>query len=272
MELERSDPRDRDATRRVLRRPGPNDGAIHSGTVCRRNGTAETRTLDDEITVYGFYYDLDLFSDFTYYLDDPTKGDKFEQQDRRWVVGLDAHHTRSSQWFGRTVDNTVGLQVRNDWVNNGLYRTDDRARTDKNDSNACNDDPIDACTPNPNLVAVLPAVTDLNGFTDTMVGVYVENKIQWTDKFRTVLALRGDDATYVVTSLTPGYTATELPGAPVVNFAAAKSGTASTFLPEPKASVIFGPWSKTEFYVQGGFSFHSNDARGATQTQGTDFA
>jgi hypothetical protein len=29
--------------------------------------------------------------------------------------------------------------------------------------------------------------------------------------------------------------------------------------------LIFGPWSKTEFYVQGGFSFHSNDAHGATQ-------
>jgi outer membrane receptor protein involved in Fe transport len=33
-----------------------------------------------------------------------------------------------------------------------------------------------------------------------------------------------------------------------------------------KLSLIFGPWSKTEFYVQGGFGFHSNDARGATQT------
>ena len=31
--------------------------------------------------------------------------------------------------------------------------------------------------------------------------------------------------------------------------------------------MIFGPWSKTEFYVQGGFSFHSNDARGATQRE-----
>ena len=30
--------------------------------------------------------------------------------------------------------------------------------------------------------------------------------------------------------------------------------------------MILGPWSKTEFYVQGGFSFHSNDGRGATQT------
>ncbi len=39
------------------------------------------------------------------------------------------------------------------------------------------------------------------------------------------------------------------------------------FLPEPKASLIFGPWAKTEFYVEGGFSFHSNDVRGATQRE-----
>jgi outer membrane receptor protein involved in Fe transport len=30
--------------------------------------------------------------------------------------------------------------------------------------------------------------------------------------------------------------------------------------------LIFGPWKKTELYLQGGFSFHSNDGRGATQT------
>ena len=218
-----------------------------------------------KITVYGLYYDLDLFSDFTYYLDDPIKGDQFEQQDRRFVFGLDAHHRISSQWLGRKVENTFGLQVRNDWVHSGLYRTENRVRTDKDDSNACNDEPVDACNTNPNLAAVLPADTDVNKFTDTMVGFYVENKIQWSDKFRTVLALRGDEAIYNVTSLTPSYTAAELPGAPVVNFAAANSGTATKFLPEPKASLIFGPWSQTEFYVQGGFSFHSNDARGATQ-------
>lgn len=88
-----------------------------------------------KITAYGFYYDLNLFSDFTYYLDDPIKGAQFEQQDRRWVAGLDAHRTIFSQWFGRKVENTIGLQVRNDWVHNGLFRTENRVRTDKNDSN-----------------------------------------------------------------------------------------------------------------------------------------
>ena len=214
---------------------------------------------------YGFYYDLDLFSDFTYYLTDPIKGDQFEQQDRRWVAGFDAAHTIFSQWFGRKVVNTFGLQVRNDWVHNGLFRTEDRVRTDKNDINACNDEPIPECDTNPNLIAVLAAATDLNKFTDTMVGFYGENKIQWAEKFRSVVALRGDEAIYDVTNLTPPYVATELPGAPTINFAELNSGTASKFRPSPKASLIFGPWSNTEFYVQGGFSFHSNDARGATQ-------
>jgi TonB-dependent receptor-like protein len=228
----------------------------------RKRANSETK-----ITLYGFYYDLDLFSDFTYYLDDPMKGDQFEQQDKRWVAGLDAHRTIFSEWFSRRVENTFGLQVRNDWVHNGLYRTENRTRTDKNDSNACNDETIDACNNNPNLVAVLPAATDLNKFTDTMVGFYAEDRIQWAEKLRTVLAVRGDEAIYNVTNLTPSYLATELPGVPLINFAAANSGMASKFLPQPKASLIFGPWARTEFYVQGGFSFHSNDARGATQRE-----
>ena len=86
---------------------------------------------------------FDLFSDFTYFrLMTPWKGDQFEQQDRRWVTGIDAAHTVFSQWFGRRVENTFGVQLRNDWVHNGLYRSEDRVRTDKNDSNACNAEPI----------------------------------------------------------------------------------------------------------------------------------
>jgi len=229
----------------------------------RRDENSETKLM-----AYGFYYDLNLFSDFTYYLNDPNKGDQFEQQDRRWVAGLDAHHTIFGQWFGRKVKNTFGLQVRNDWVHNGLYRTEDRVRTDKLDIVACYTNPIPDCDPDGNIngnYPILPADTDLNKFTDTMLGFYVENKIQWSEKLRWDLAFRGDQAIYNVTSLTPLYVATELPGSPVVNFAQLNSGAATKFLPSPKGTLVLGPWSKTEFYVQGGFSFHSNDARGATQ-------
>jgi len=195
----------------------------------RRGASSETRLM-----AYGFYYDLDLFSDFTYYLTDPVRGDQFEQKDRRWVAGLDARHTIFSQWLGHKVENRFGLQLRNDWIHNGLYQSEDRVRVDK----------IDASTG-----TTLPATTEADRFTDTQVGFYVENEIQWAEKFRTVAALRGDLGHVDVTSLVT----------------AANSGTASKFLPSPKLSLIFGPWSNTEFYVQGGFSFHSNDGRGTTQ-------
>lgn len=87
-----------------------------------------------KIMAYGFYYDLDLFSDFTYYLTDLRRGDQFEQQDRRWVAGLDAHHAIDSQWFGHKVQNIFGMQLRNDWIHNGLYQSEDRVRVDKTDS------------------------------------------------------------------------------------------------------------------------------------------
>jgi hypothetical protein len=188
-----------------------------------------------QIMAYGFYYDLDLFSDFTYFLTDTVRGDQFEQKDRRWVAGLDASHAILSEWLGHKVENTFGVQVRNDWINNGLYQTEDRVRVGKTDSSTG---------------TTLPATTQADRFTDTQIGLYLENKIQWTEKFHSVVGLRGDLQYFDVTSLvTP-----------------ANSGTASKFLPSPKLSFIFGPWSKTEFYVQGGFSFHSNDGRGATQT------
>jgi hypothetical protein len=195
----------------------------------RQDGNSETK-----IMAHGFYYDLDLFSDFTYYLTDTNRGDQFEQQDRRWVGGLDARHTISSQWFGCDTENSFGLQARNDWINNGLYQTENRARVDKFDSATG---------------TLLPATTEADHFTDTEVGIYAENKAQWTDKFRSVLALRGDLDYFDVTSLVTS----------------ADSGTSATLLPSPKLNLIFGPWAKTEFYVQGGFSFHSNDGRGATQ-------
>ena len=213
----------------------PTDGGNSQRYSLQAEWHRQSANSETKIMAYGFYYDLDLFSDFTYYLTDHVRGDQFEQQDRRWVAGLDASHTIFSEWFGHKVANTFGLQVRNDWIHNGLYQTEDRVRVDKTDASTG---------------TTLPATTQADRFTDRQVGFYVENKIQWAEKFRSVAALRGDLEYFDVTSLvTP-----------------ANTGTASKFLPSPKLSLIFGPWSNTEFYVQGGFGFHSNDGRGATQT------
>jgi len=42
------------------------------------------------------------------------------------------------------------------------------------------------------------------------------------------------------------------------------SGTSSDIRVSPKFSLILGPWQKTEFFLNAGRGFHSNDARGTT--------
>ena len=187
------------------------------------------------LNAYGFYYDLDLFSDFTYFLADPRRGDQFEQKDKRWVAGFDGSHQMHARWFGRDVENTLGFQVRNDWIGNGLYQSQDRRRVDKTDVETGN---------------ILPATTQADRLLDTQVGFYAENRVHWGERFRSVIALRGDVQRFGVTS----------------RVTAANSGSAAKALPSPKVSLIFGPWNRTEFYAQAGFSFHSNDGRGTTQT------
>jgi hypothetical protein len=91
-----------------------------------------------------------------------------------------------SRWFDHRVENTFGVQVRNDWIHNGLYQSENRVRVDKTDSSTGNN---------------LPATTQADRFTDTRPGFWVENKIQWEEKFRSVAALRGDLDYFDVTSL-----------------------------------------------------------------------
>ena len=65
-------------------------------------------------TAFASEYRLNLFSNFTYVLDDPERGDQFEQADRRWVTGGRVAHTRKMRWGDRLGENTVGVQLRND--------------------------------------------------------------------------------------------------------------------------------------------------------------
>jgi len=47
---------------------------------------------------------------------------------------------------------------------------------------------------------------------------------------------------------------------------ASNSGKRSASIASPKLSLIFGPWSQAEYFVNAGYGFHSNDARGTTET------
>lgn len=86
--------------------------------------------------------------------------------------------------------------------------------------------------------------------SETATGLYLKNTTVWTPWLRTLAGLRADRVDMDVDAqLTPQ-----------------NSGNAHGQILLPKLSLIFGPWNKTEFFVNAGQGFHSNDARGVTQT------
>jgi hypothetical protein len=172
------------------------------------------------LNAYAIQSDFNLFSNFTYFLNDPVNGDQFEQSDRRSVWGADVSHT----WLGtlgmRPMENTLGVQSRFDRIRLGLFNTVERQRL---------------------------ATTRDDRVAESSAGAYGQNRVQWNGWLRTIAGLRIDQYQGKVES-----DHTE------------NSGTAHDHLVSPKASVIFGPWSKSELYLNWGRGFHSNDLRGAT--------
>jgi hypothetical protein len=137
-------------------------------------------------TGYGFYYDLNLFSNFTYFLDDPENGDQFEQADSRFVSGGRVTHRRLGVWANRTVQHTFGTQVRHDNIGNvGLYHTSARARL---------------------------ATIREDDVVQTSGAVFYENQYQWSRMIRTELGFRADLYHFGVSSDITGNSGSETDG------------------------------------------------------------
>jgi len=128
----------------------------------------------NKVQAYGLGYGLNLISNFTFFLDDPVHGDQVEQVDRRFVTGARAFQKRQVRWGGHSVQNTFGVQFRNDDIGQiALYHTEERVR--------------------------LEAKNDASAFV-TSLGGYAENEVEWTRWLRTTAALRVDGSRYDVTN------------------------------------------------------------------------
>ena len=174
------------------------------------------------VSVYAVRSSLDLYNNFTYGLEDPVRGDQFQQRDRRWILGLDASHSLPGTLLGRPLETRIGLQTRHDDIRLGLFRTEAR-----------------------NWLATVRA----DAVQQSSAGLWTDTTWRPTTWLRGTLGLRGDVAGGRVHSDQP-----------------ANSGSAGQVIASPKAGLVLGPWWATEFFVNAGTGFHSNDLRGATIT------
>ncbi len=81
----------------------------------------------------------------------------------------------------------------------------------------------------------------------TSLGVFGQGVLDWTSFFRTSVGLRADAYRYAVDAGNP-----------------LNGGAGVDSIVSPKLTAILGPWQQTEFYVNWGEGFHSNDVRSAT--------
>jgi hypothetical protein len=136
------------------------------------------RNSSSSLTQAGFYairYRLNLFSNFTYFLDDPVNGDQFEQADDRFVAGMRASHRWLAKWGSTSVENVVGAQFRHDDIRNvGLYHTRERVRL---------------------------GTTRQDQVDQSAGGVYAQTSLSWSRWLRTIVGLRGDHYRFDVRSI-----------------------------------------------------------------------
>lgn len=77
---------------------------------------------DTTFSAYATRYELELVSNFTYFLEDPVRGDEFVQRDKRWVLGGAVSHRIER---GPIAVN-VGADLRHDAIGEvGLFRSAD---------------------------------------------------------------------------------------------------------------------------------------------------
>ncbi|WFR78900.1 TonB-dependent receptor [Janthinobacterium rivuli] len=124
-----------------------------------------TDDMSSRVSAYVIANRLALFSNFTYAMDDPDNGDQFAQPDRRVTSGVNASHTWHRHTDRGSSDTTIGLQLQNDNIHNGLYNTRQRQ---------------------------ILSTTRQDHIVESSLGVYAENSTRWSRWLRTVAGLRAD--------------------------------------------------------------------------------
>lgn len=143
----------------------PTDGGTSSRFSLSSNWAQSSDWGQTKVNAYLIRSSLQLFNDFTYFLDDSVNGDQFSQTDRRTVVGLSASHAFDYRFAGIETQTRIGLQTRGDDINVGLFKTVARE--------------------------TLSTVRE-DSVKEGNAGLWTDTTSRWTDWLRTTVGIRED--------------------------------------------------------------------------------
>jgi outer membrane cobalamin receptor len=200
------------------------DGAKTSRMSLSGTWHKQSEHMRSKFNWYAISYDFDLFSNFTY-LTGPTNSPNGDQFEQKDKrTVLGGSALRS--WFNTS---DAGLIMVNTL---GVQVRQDQIRLGLYDTAS----------------RQIQTIVRDDKVKQSIIGVFGENEITWNAWLKSVAGIRADHFNASVTSYSQSL----------------NSGTTSSAKLSPKTSLIFGPWHKTEFFINAGRGFHSNDARGTT--------
>lgn len=211
----------------------PSEGGKTLRTTARLNYHYDT-TSDGQFfaNAYGQYYRFDLFTNFTFFLNDPVNGDGIQQSDRRGVYGGDLGYKQRAEVLGMSTIGTVGFQTRVDDIHARLGSQTKRAPT---------------------------GTTTDSDILEASYAPFVKLEVQPTSWMRLTGGLRAETFTFDVRNRCP--TCVEQP-----------AGRTTSSIVLPKMNLALGPWARTEFFANFGEGYHSNDARSAVTSGSSPLA
>jgi TonB-dependent Receptor Plug Domain len=154
----------------------PTDGGTSSRLSLSGNWAQSSEFGQSKANAYVIRSSLQLFNNFTYFLEDPVNGDQFSQIDRRTVYGFDASHSFDARFAGIETQTRIGLQTRGDDIDVGLFKTVQRQ--------------------------TLSTVRD-DSVREGSVGLWADTTARWTNWLRTTAGIREDYFAGHVLSDTP---------------------------------------------------------------------
>jgi outer membrane receptor protein involved in Fe transport len=205
---------------------------LEGGTTGRFNASVDYHFMegydhDFVVQAYMSTYDFKLYSNFTFYLEDPVNGDMIEQSDSRNIYGINTRYSFEKQFGKMRFLSRMGTMYRGDHIDLSLWKSPDRTRGE---------------------VMTNSTVNEVN------MALWLEEDVVFSRRFKLQLGLRGDYVTYNVLDYLdrPDFAGNGLPHA---------SGYAQSGIISPKLNLVWSPLDFMDVYLNSGTGFHSNDAR-----------
>ncbi len=166
-------------------------------------------------------YDFELYSNFTFFLNDPVNGDQIRQRENRNILGYNGSWNRETNLGGKRLQSEIGLQLRYDEVDDiELSRTKNRRET------------------------ILPLA--LGNVQEVNAAIYAVETLDFSHHWQLVAGLRYDRFYFAYDNVLDS----------LYDHRDQMKGAVS-----PKFNLIFAPSKALRFFFSAALGFHSNDSR-----------